>query len=102
MVFSCTVSYATGSNLWKLPTNSCYSQDTITLTQTAGVCSGVTQHCGPFTAQNVASGSNPCLKSLLSVVAIMAISTIACGSTDINGIQTIINRSSINIIGEFV
>ncbi|KAL5479604.1 hypothetical protein EMCRGX_G023150 [Ephydatia muelleri] len=101
VVFSCTVSYATGSNLWKLPTNSCYSgssQDTITLTQTAGVCSGVTQQCGPFTAQNVASGSNPCLKSLLSVVATMAISTIACGSTDINGIQTIINRSSINII----
>lgn len=103
MVFSCTVSQATGSNLWKLPTNSCYSgssQDSITLTQTAGVCNGVTQQCGPFTAQNLALGSNPCLKSVLSVVATMAISTIACGSTDINGIQTIMNRSSINIIGE--
>ena len=101
VVFSCTVSQATGSNLWKLPTNSCYSgssQDSITLTQTAGVCSGVTQQCGPFTAQNLALGSNPCLKSVLSVVATMAISTIACGSTDINGIQTIMNRSSINII----
>ena len=102
VMLTCTVNQAVGSNLWKLPTNSCYSsQDVITLTQTAGACNGQQpKQCGPFTAQNIASSSGPCLTSSLSVMATMPTSTIKCGIIDINGHETIINTSNINIIGE--
>ena len=101
-MLTCTVNQAVGSNLWKLPTNSCYSsQDVITLTQTAGACNGQQpKQCGPFTAQNIASRSGPCLTSSLSVMATMTTSAIKCGIIDINGHETIINTSNINIIGE--
>ena len=103
VTLTCTVDQAVGSNIWKLPTNSCYSntpQDTIVITQSARACNNLTKQCGPFTAQNVAAGSTPCLTSFLTVVATMATSTISCGFIDSSGHETIINIINIVIIGK--
>eukprot|EP00731_Ephydatia_muelleri_P006161 Em0003g409a len=57
VVFTCTVK-AASSSFWKLPANTCPSynpRDTINLAQTAGLCGGTTNQCGPFAALNLAS-----------------------------------------------
>ena len=102
VVFTCTVK-AASSSFWKLPANTCPSynpRDTINLAQTAGLCGGTTNQCGPFAALNLASGLGSCLTSSLSIVVTVAVPIILCGATDSNGHETVTNSSSIVIFGE--
>lgn len=98
VTFTCTVDRALGSNLWKLPTNSCPTADKIVLTQTSGICNGVNKTCGPFTARNTPSNSTCLTSSLIVIATSTAVTNITCGFINISGYETIVNNGSIDII----
>ena len=96
---------ASSSNLWRLPQNSCPTKnppDAIALTQeTRGVpssCGTTSSTCGAFTAQN--NGADPqshlCLTSVLTFNASNTISSIRCGSGDVN--NNYINSSTVGSV----